>query len=92
MPIPVNPTGAYAAITRRLKRHGPRIARSAFAIAGIAGMLMIVRPGADIFHGASLLAVANALVYAIYQILTRMVADETRASPCSTRVWSVRWS
>jgi drug/metabolite transporter (DMT)-like permease len=50
--------------------------RSAFAIAGIAGMLMIVRPGADIFHGASLLAVANAFVYAIYQILTRKVADE----------------
>ena len=50
--------------------------RCAFAIAGIAGMLMIVRPAADIFHGASLLAVANAFVYAIYQILTRKVADE----------------
>ena len=51
-------------------------ARIAFVIAGIAGMLMIVRPGADIFHGAALLALSAACVYATYQILTRKVASE----------------
>ena len=52
---------------------GPRIA---FVVAGISGMLMIVRPGADIFHGATLLALSAACVYATYQILTRKVAAE----------------
>ena len=52
---------------------GPRIV---FVGAGIAGMLMIVRPGADIFHGATLLALSAACVYATYQILTRKVAAE----------------
>ena len=51
-------------------------ARVAFVVAGIAGMLMIVRPGTEIFRGASLLALCAAAVYACYQILTRMVADE----------------
>jgi len=52
---------------------GPRIA---FVVAGISGMLMIVRPGADIFHGATLLALSAACLYATYQILTRKVAAE----------------
>ena len=50
--------------------------RVAFVVAGLSGMLMIVRPGSDIFHGATLLALSNAFVYATYQILTRKVADE----------------
>ena len=52
---------------------GPRVAFVAF---GMAGMLMIVRPGADIFHGAALLTLASASFFATYQILTRKVADE----------------
>jgi len=44
--------------------------------AGIAGMLLIVRPGADIFHGGALLALSAACFYATYQIMTRKVADE----------------
>ena len=51
-------------------------ARVVFIIAGIVGMLLIVRPGTDIFRGASLLALCAAVVYAAYQILTRIVADE----------------
>jgi len=50
--------------------------RVAFVVAGIAGMLMIVRPGADLFQGASLLALASAACYAVYQITTRMLAGE----------------
>jgi drug/metabolite transporter (DMT)-like permease len=50
--------------------------RIAFIVAGITGMLLIVQPGSEIFRGASLLVLVAACVYASYQILTRLVADE----------------
>jgi len=52
---------------------GPRIA---FVAAGIAGMLLIVRPGADLFRGASLLVLCSASFYAVFQVLTRVMARE----------------
>ena len=51
-------------------------ARLAFVVAGLAGMLMIVQPGAEIFKGTSLYALGSAACSAVYQITTRMVADE----------------
>jgi drug/metabolite transporter (DMT)-like permease len=51
-------------------------ARGAFVLAGLAGMLMIVQPGADIFNAASLLCIMSASCYAVYQITTRMLAGE----------------
>jgi drug/metabolite transporter (DMT)-like permease len=51
-------------------------ARLAFVVAGLAGMLMIVQPGAEIFKGASLFALGSAACYAVYQITTRMLAGE----------------
>ena len=51
-------------------------ARVAFVVAGLAGMLLIVQPGSDVFHGATLFAVSAACCYALYQILTRMLAGE----------------
>lgn len=50
--------------------------RMAFVIAGIIGMTLIVRPGAEIFRGASLFAIAAAACYASFQILTRKLAHE----------------
>jgi drug/metabolite transporter (DMT)-like permease len=50
--------------------------RWAFVIAGFVGMLMIVRPGTSIFHGAALLALGAAGFYAVYQILTRKLRGE----------------
>ena len=50
--------------------------RMAFVIAGIVGMLLIVQTGAEIFKGASLLALGCAVCYAAYQITTRMLAGE----------------
>jgi drug/metabolite transporter (DMT)-like permease len=50
--------------------------RWAFVVAGLAGMLLIVRPGAAIFHGGSLFALAGAFCYAAYQITTRKLAAE----------------
>lgn len=51
-------------------------ARIAFVVAGIVGMLLIVRPGTDVFRGASLLALASAACYAVFQIMTRTMVDE----------------
>jgi len=51
-------------------------ARIGFVIAGAIGMLLIVQPGAEFFKGASLLALAAAVCYAMYQISTRMLAGE----------------
>ncbi|MEO8488028.1 MAG: DMT family transporter [Betaproteobacteria bacterium] len=50
--------------------------RVAFIVAGIIGMLLIVKPGSDIFRGASLLVLVAACVYASFQIMTRLAADE----------------
>ena len=51
-------------------------ARLAFVAAGVAGMLMIVQPGSDVFHGAALFGLGAAIFYACYQIMTRMLAGE----------------
>jgi drug/metabolite transporter (DMT)-like permease len=49
--------------------------------AGLAGVLLVVRPGSAAFHPAILLSVLNALLYAAFNLLTRrMVATETPAS------------
>ena len=51
-------------------------ARLAFVAVGVAGMLMIVQPGSDVFHGAALFGLGAAIFYACYQITTRMLAGE----------------
>ena len=51
-------------------------ARIAFVAAGVLGMLLIVRPGSDVFRGAALFALGAALFYASYQVTTRMLAGE----------------
>ena len=51
-------------------------ARIAFVVAGVVGMLLIVKPGTDVFRGASLLALASAAFYATFQIMTRRMASE----------------
>lgn len=50
--------------------------RWAFVAVGFAGMLLIVRPGASILHGAALLALGAAGFYAIFQIVTRKLRAE----------------
>jgi drug/metabolite transporter (DMT)-like permease len=42
--------------------------------AGFVGVLIVIRPGTELFHWASLLAVVSAVCYAVYQVLTRKVA------------------
>ena len=56
-------------------------ARIAFVVAGFAGMLLIIRPGASILHGGAVFALAAAGFYAVYQILTRMLrGDDPRVT------------
>jgi drug/metabolite transporter (DMT)-like permease len=48
--------------------------RWAAIIAGFAGVLVVVRPGSEAFHPALLLALANALLYAFFNMMTRKLA------------------
>lgn len=41
---------------------------------GFVGVLIVIRPGTELFHWASLLVLASATGYAIYQVLTRQIA------------------
>jgi drug/metabolite transporter (DMT)-like permease len=50
--------------------------RVAFVIAGFVGMLLIVRPGTDLFQSGALLALGAAWFYGMFQIVTRKLADE----------------
>jgi len=51
----------------------PRIVAS---LAGFAGILMLVRPGAPALHPAAVLLVGAALANALYQLATRKLRDE----------------
>jgi drug/metabolite transporter (DMT)-like permease len=49
--------------------------------AGFAGVLLVIRPGTQAFHPAILLSVLNAVLYAVFNMLTRrMAATESPAS------------
>jgi drug/metabolite transporter (DMT)-like permease len=43
-------------------------------VVGFAGVLLVIRPGSQAFHPAILLSVANALLYAGFNLLTRRMA------------------
>ncbi len=47
-------------------------------LVAFAGVLIVIRPGSDVFHWASLLILGNATCYALYQIFTRRVAGHDR--------------
>lgn len=50
-------------------------------VGGFAGVLLVVRPGSEAFHPAILLSVANAVLYAAFNLLTRhMAATESPES------------
>jgi drug/metabolite transporter (DMT)-like permease len=51
-------------------------ARWAFVAAGFVGMLLVVRPGASILHGAALLVLGATGCYAFYQVLTRKLRGD----------------
>ena len=63
---------------------GPR--RWAAVFVGFAGVLIVIRPGADVAHWASLLVLGGAFFYAVYQIQTRKLAgyDDSRTTAVYT--------
>jgi drug/metabolite transporter (DMT)-like permease len=43
-------------------------------VGGFVGVLLVIRPGSQAFHPAILLSVANAVLYAVFNMLTRRMA------------------
>jgi drug/metabolite transporter (DMT)-like permease len=56
-------------------------------LVGFAGVLVVIRPGFEVFQWASLLIVGSATCYAVYQVLTRRVAGSDR--PETSVIYSV---
>jgi drug/metabolite transporter (DMT)-like permease len=52
--------------------------RWAAVIIGLAGVIVIVRPGGGIWHWAAVMPLLGALFFAIYQLTTRMLASSER--------------
>ncbi len=50
--------------------------RIAFVLVGVAGMLLVVRPGTEVFQPAALLVLGSASLHALFQIFTRKLAGE----------------
>lgn len=60
-----------------LKEHvGPR--RWTAVLVGFGGVLLILRPGLGVFNPASLLILAAAILFAVYQILTKVLGRTDR--------------
>lgn len=66
----VGPVLITVASVRLLGETAPRGTAWALA-ASLAGVLLIVRPGAEVFSWAALLPLGSACCYAVYQVLTR---------------------
>jgi drug/metabolite transporter (DMT)-like permease len=48
-------------------------------VVGFLGVLVIIRPGTEVFHWAALFVIFSALTNGIYQIVTRKIADTEAA-------------
>lgn len=55
-----------------------RAARLVAVLMGFTGVLVVIRPGAEVFQWSAALIVASAACYALYQVLTRRVAGFDR--------------
>ena len=65
-----------------LREHvGPRRWTAVFA--GLIGVLLVVRPGAEAFQPASILPLISAACYGLLQVMTRMVGLKEKASTMS---------
>jgi drug/metabolite transporter (DMT)-like permease len=51
-------------------------ARLAAVLAGVLGVIVVIRPGADAFSWADLLPVASSVFYSAYQVFTRFIAGK----------------
>lgn len=53
--------------------------RWAAVIVGLAGAMIVVRPGSDVFQWAALLPIGSAMFFALFQLLTRKLAGHDGA-------------
>ena len=60
-------------------RERTSLGRVLAVIAGFLGVLVIIRPGSEVFHWAALVIVFSALMNGLYQIFTREIADTEAA-------------
>jgi len=59
------------------ERTNPR--RVVAVLIGFLGVLVIIRPGSEVFHWAALFIIFSALMNGIYQIMTRQISDTEAA-------------
>ena len=66
---------------------------SAVAI-GLVGVIIIIRPGGDLWHLASLMPLLGALFFALFQIITRLLAatERTHTTLFYTGLGGLAWS
>lgn len=50
------------------------VGRMVALLVGFGGVVLVIRPGTELFHWATLLVLASATTYALYQVLTRMIS------------------
>lgn len=53
--------------------------RWAAVVVGLAGAMIVVRPGSEVFQWAALLPIGSALFFAMFQLLTRKIAGHDNA-------------
>ena len=68
-----------AALVWPILRERTSPGRVAAVLAGFIGVLVIIRPGSEVFQWAALIIVFSALMNGLYQIFTREVADTEAA-------------
>jgi drug/metabolite transporter (DMT)-like permease len=73
---------AWPMLGERISGH-----RLAAVVAAFIGVLVVVRPGTEVFHWGSLLILASAVTYAFDQVFTRRVAEYDRAE--TSAIYSV---
>lgn len=92
LPLAVATTVAFTAPLMIVALSGPvlgervGIGRWMAVLIGMAGAILVVRPGTAVFHWASLLAMTGALFFAGFNIATRMIGGGDR--PMTTVLYS----
>ena len=63
-------------------------------LVGLAGVLVIVRPGGSVWHWSAAIALLGAVSFACFQIVTRMLADQDRhqTTLLYTAIGGVGWT
>jgi drug/metabolite transporter (DMT)-like permease len=62
------------------------LGRLASVVIGFAGVMIVIRPGSSVFQWASLMILASAVSYAVYQIIVRRISAVD--SPATTAFYS----